>query len=78
MKTEMRMTRMTGHLDSHRLEGGGPSDARQERQASSVQPTFGGPTERKSPVRRCFKSPDPPLNGVRRFASGCRFFLKGG
>jgi hypothetical protein len=29
--------------------------------------------DQKSPVRRCFKS-RPPFGGVRRFASGCRFF----
>jgi hypothetical protein len=32
-----------------------------------------GRQRRKSPVRRCFKS-RPPFGGVRRFASGCRFF----
>ena len=37
---------------------------------------FGGRQRRKSPVRRCFKS-RPPFGGVRRFASGCRFYAKG-
>src|SRR5579872_7152918 len=38
--------------------------------------TFGGANrDQKSPVRRCFKS-RPSFGEVRRFASGCRSFLK--
>jgi len=49
--------------------------ARQDRQASSVSRPLEGRQRRKSPVRRCFKS-RPPFGGVRRFASGCRSFLR--
>ncbi len=49
--------------------------ARQDRQASLIADLWRASRDQKSPVRRCFKS-RPPFGGVRRFASGCRFFRR--